>query len=115
MRTQGQILDHVKTNGCITCHQLGNKATRTIPASLGHFAIGYEAWTRRIQSGQASPRWSGNVERMGTQASLRMFGEWTDRVAARRTARHQAAAAAGRRAQRRHDGVGLVESEGLPA
>src|SRR5262245_9855714 len=31
MKTQGQFLDAVKTNGCITCHQLGNKATRTIP------------------------------------------------------------------------------------
>src|ERR1700726_4573732 len=30
MKTQEQFLDQVKTNGCYTCHQLGNKATRTI-------------------------------------------------------------------------------------
>src|SRR5262249_53765837 len=29
--SQGEWLNVVKTNGCITCHQLGNKATRTIP------------------------------------------------------------------------------------
>ena len=31
IRSQAQWLDVVKTNGCYTCHQLGNKATRTIP------------------------------------------------------------------------------------
>src|SRR6266571_3769342 len=50
MRTQAMFLDVIKTNGCVTCHQLGNKATRTIPKELGTFASGHEAWTRRIQS-----------------------------------------------------------------
>jgi hypothetical protein len=81
IKSQGQFLDVAKTNGCVGCHQLGNKATRTIPDALGKFANGYEAWTRRIQSGQASPIMVGNMERMGTQAGLKMFGEWTDRVA----------------------------------
>src|SRR5215813_9690200 len=82
MKSQGQFLDVVKTNGCVTCHQLGNKATRTIPASLGKFANGHEAWTRRIQSGQASTNMVNTIDRMGTQAALKMFGDWTDRVAA---------------------------------
>ncbi len=82
MRTQGQYLDILKTNGCVTCHQLGNKATREIPESLGKFANGYEAWTRRIQSGQASTNMVNNVDRLGTQATLKILGEWTDRVAA---------------------------------
>jgi len=82
MKSQGQFLDIVKTNGCVTCHQLGNKATRTIPTSLGKFANGHEAWTRRIQSGQASTNMVNTVDRMGTQAALKMFGDWTDRVAA---------------------------------
>src|SRR5262244_3233379 len=38
LKDQTQWLDIVKTNGCYTCHQLGNKATRTIPKELGHFA-----------------------------------------------------------------------------
>jgi hypothetical protein len=82
MKTQGQYLDVMKTNGCVTCHQLGNKATRTIPATLGTFASGHEAWTRRIQSGQASTQMVNNMERLGSQAGLKMFGEWTDRIAA---------------------------------
>ena len=82
MKTQGQFLDVLKTNGCVTCHQLGNKATRTIPTTLGKFANGHEAWTRRIQSGQASTNMVNTVDRMGTQATLKMFGDWTDRVAA---------------------------------
>src|SRR5215467_2979341 len=82
MKSQGQFLDVVKTNGCVTCHQLGNKATRTIPATLGQFASGHEAWTRRIQSGQASTNMVTTMDRMGTQAGLKMFGDWTDRVAA---------------------------------
>src|SRR5260221_2735592 len=40
IKTQGQFLDLVKTNGCVGCHQLGNKATRTIPAVLGKFSSG---------------------------------------------------------------------------
>jgi hypothetical protein len=82
VKSQGQFLDIIKTNGCVGCHQLGNKATRTIPAALGNFASGHEAWTRRIQSGQASTQMVTNAERMGTQAALRMLGDWTDRVAA---------------------------------
>src|SRR5499427_9623200 len=37
LKRQEQWLDVVKTNGCVTCHQLGNKATRTIPKQLGEF------------------------------------------------------------------------------
>src|SRR6478752_6185486 len=70
MKSQGQFLDSLKTNGCVTCHQLGNKATREIPDALGKFANGHEAWTRRIQSGQAATNMVNTIERMGTQATL---------------------------------------------
>src|SRR5581483_2853512 len=52
--SQEEWLDNLKTDGCYTCHQLGNKATRTLPAALGRFENSTAAWTRRIQSGQAS-------------------------------------------------------------
>src|SRR5262245_3118764 len=35
---------------CVGCHQLGQESTRTIPAALGEFKSGTEAWMRRIQS-----------------------------------------------------------------
>src|SRR5258708_3509941 len=37
MRNQGQWLHLVKNERCWSCHQLGDKATREIPKSLGHF------------------------------------------------------------------------------
>src|ERR1051325_1171626 len=54
LKSQGQWLDIVKTDGCYTCHQLGEASTRTIPPALGHFANAQEAWEARIQVGQAS-------------------------------------------------------------
>ena len=41
--TQLHWMDIVKTNGCYTCHQLGNKATRTISPALGEFKDSQEA------------------------------------------------------------------------
>src|SRR6516165_8776200 len=39
MRTQGEwIRNVVSTDGCTTCHQLGNRATRIIPEGIGTFA-----------------------------------------------------------------------------
>jgi len=81
MKTQNEFLNAVRTNGCVGCHQVGNNATRTIPASLGQFSSGYEAWTRRIQSGQSSHDMIYRFERLGTQRALRMMGDWTDRIA----------------------------------
>ena len=52
--TQGHWLAGVKTHGCISCHQLGNKFTRVIPKELGEFKSSLEAWQRRVLSGQAS-------------------------------------------------------------
>jgi hypothetical protein len=31
MKSQTEFLNTIRTNGCVGCHQLGNKATRTIP------------------------------------------------------------------------------------
>ena len=39
LKSQEQWLDIVKTDGCFTCHQIGDKATRTIPKELGHFRV----------------------------------------------------------------------------
>jgi hypothetical protein len=80
MKTQAQWLDVIKTNGCYTCHQLGNHATRTIPAELGDFATAEEAWQRRIQSGQAMIQMTTSLGRLGPRA-LKTFAEWTDRIA----------------------------------
>jgi len=41
MKSQSAWLAGIKTDGCVSCHQLGNKATRTIPESLGQFDSSY--------------------------------------------------------------------------
>jgi len=51
--TQSDWLKQMKNIGCIGCHQLGQESTRTIPAALGKFNSGEEAWMRRVQSGQS--------------------------------------------------------------
>ncbi len=82
LKSQAQWLDVVKTNGCYTCHQLGNKATRTIPREFGHFKTSIEAWERRIQSGQAMTQMTTNIGRLDTQRAFKLFADWTDRIAA---------------------------------
>src|SRR5881396_2529715 len=110
LKSQAQWLDVVKTNGCYTCHQLGNKATRTIPKELGHFDSSAQAWARRIVSGQAMTQMANNIRRLDPQRAYTLFAEWTDRIAAGETD-----AAAGRRAQRGRHAVGLGRPQGLPA
>src|SRR4030088_1516877 len=51
LKDQGLWLRYLKTDGCNACHQLGDKATRELPAQLGKFKTSAEAWERRIQSG----------------------------------------------------------------
>jgi hypothetical protein len=80
--SQGQWLDMTKTDGCYTCHQLGNKATRTIPKELGHFNSSVEAWARRIASGQAMTNMTNNIGRLDAPRMLGQFADWTDRIAA---------------------------------
>ncbi len=82
MKTQDHWLAGIKTDGCVSCHQLGNKATRTIEQGLGQFGSSVEAWTRRIQSGQASSTMVSNIGRLDTPRALKLFGDWTDRIAA---------------------------------
>jgi hypothetical protein len=82
LKSQAQWLDIVKTNGCYTCHQLGNKATRTIAKDFGHFKTSTEAWERRIQSGQAMTQMVNAIGRLDTQRALKLFADWTDRIAA---------------------------------
>ena len=82
LKSQEQWLDIVKTNGCYGCHAIGTKAMRTISKELGDFASSADAWQRRIQSGQALTQMTTNLGRMGNPRALKLFGDWTDRIAA---------------------------------
>ena len=115
LKSQAQWLDIVKTNGCYTCHQLGNKATRTIPKEFGHFKTSTEAWERRIQSGQAMTQMTTNIGRLDTQRALKAVRRLDRSHCRRRTAGRSPDASPRRRAQRRHHAVGLGRSQRLPA
>ena len=71
------------TKECMTCHQVGDKATREIPPetqALGPFKTSLAAWDRRTRSGPVGGWMSGVFMGMGQQRS--MYADWTDRIAA---------------------------------
>jgi hypothetical protein len=79
--TQIEWLTTIKNRNCIGCHQLGQLATRTIPAALGKFGSGEEAWMRRVQSGQAAENMVNPLAGNLGGVPFKYFGDWTDRVA----------------------------------
>lgn len=81
IKSQQQWLDIVKTDGCYTCHQLGDAATRNIEKNLGHFNSSAEAWEYRIQVGQAADNMISSINRLDTQRAFALFGDWSDRIA----------------------------------
>ena len=82
LKSQAEWVRQLKSGGCTACHQLGNKATREIPAALGTFASSAEAWHRRIQSGQAGSSMLSGATQLGGPAAMAVFADWTDRIAA---------------------------------
>jgi hypothetical protein len=80
--SQGEWLRHVKNGTCLACHQLGNKATRELPAALGTFESTAAAWERRVQSGQAGTQMLNGLNQLGARRALAMFADWTDRIKA---------------------------------
>jgi len=79
--TQLDWLRQMNNVDCIGCHQLGQKATRTIPASLGEFKSHEEAWMRRVQSGQAGEMMVNRLAGQWAGVPFKYFGDWTERVA----------------------------------
>jgi hypothetical protein len=82
MRSQGDFLRVLKSGTCFACHGLGTKGTREIPAVLGPFPNSMAAWERRLQSGQAGAQMIQGLGQLGRDRGLRMFADWTDRIAA---------------------------------
>jgi hypothetical protein len=81
IKSQGEWLTVIKTGACQSCHALGTPGTRTVSKALGEFPASAEAWQRRLRSGQASALMARDITRLDTQVALRLFGDWTDRIA----------------------------------
>jgi hypothetical protein len=79
--TQVDWLKQVKNIGCIGCHQLGQEATRAIPAAFGTFKSSDEAWMRRVQSGQSGELMVNQLAGDFGGVPFKYYGDWTDRIA----------------------------------
>src|SRR5882672_10832189 len=66
-RSQGEFLKQLKTDGCMSCHQLGTRATREIPPSLGKFDTSVAAWARRVTSGHDGSQMDQQLGQLGRQ------------------------------------------------
>jgi len=82
LTSQADWLSNIKTTGCMSCHALGTKGTRTIPKELGQFKSSKEAWSRRIASGQAMNQMIAGTNRLDVDRALSLWADWTDRIAA---------------------------------
>ena len=82
IRSQAQWLDVVKTNGCYTCHQLGNKATRTIPKEFGDIRNRTRPGRGASCPGRRRCRWPTPSAASTSPRALKLFADWTDRIAA---------------------------------
>ncbi len=80
MKTQDYWVDTVK-NACQSCHALGSENVRMPKKELGEFKTSADLWMRRIQSGQAQGNMAVSIARLGPDKGLKLFGEWTDRIA----------------------------------
>lgn len=81
VKTQPEWLNTIKTTGCMSCHALGTKGTRTMPKDFAHMKS-QEAWARRIASGQAMTQMIRVLNRLDAQVALGNWADWTDRIAA---------------------------------
>ena len=89
--TRDNWLRQMNNTDCVGCHQLGQESTRTIPAQLGQFKSGDEAWIRRISSGQAGEMMTNRIAGQFGGVPYKYFGDWTDRIAKGELPKHKPA------------------------
>ncbi len=78
LATRHEYLYNLK--GCLRCHQVGNEFTREIPD--GHdYDSTRDAWDARVRMGQRGAEMSSWMTRFGRERGLRMFADWSDRIA----------------------------------
>ena len=80
MRSQADWIDRLK-DGCQLCHQIGNEATRGLPAlDLKDFASTKAAWHHRIQASGSGPSMVSEAGRIGMEPLMELYAEWTDMI-----------------------------------
>jgi hypothetical protein len=79
LKSQDEFISIIKS--CERCHQLGTKITRTIP-DKEKFDSSEAAWAHRVTRGQRGAEMAAFLNRFGRERALKMFVDWTDRIAA---------------------------------
>jgi hypothetical protein len=79
IRSQSHWVGQFK-NGCMSCHQMGDRATREI-REHPEGATSYEAWDRRVRAGQMGGMMDSFVGGVGRRRTLQALADWTDRIA----------------------------------
>ncbi len=82
IKNQAQFLRIIKSGGCFSCHALGTQATRELPEMFKSIGTTEQAWQRRLLSGQAGGDMIRTLAGVGHERALKMFADWTDRIAA---------------------------------
>jgi hypothetical protein len=75
---------HNFKSSCNFCHQLGNPITRTLDhvfKAKPELKTSVEAWDYRLQTGVRGSGMSGAASNLNRQYALKMFADWTDRIA----------------------------------
>jgi hypothetical protein len=85
MKNQHYWIDTVK-NSCQSCHALGSKGIRTFQGEWApadnSLKTATQAWTKRLQAGQAKAFMGQTLSQLGMPKALSMFADWTNRIAA---------------------------------
>jgi hypothetical protein len=85
MKDQHYWIDTLK-NSCQSCHALGSKGIRSFQPEWGptekSTQASIQAWTKRLEAGQARTNMSVSLNRFGARKALAVFADWTDRIAA---------------------------------
>ena len=82
IKSQPDFLRTIKSGTCTACHQLGTQATRELPDLFRAINSTQDAWERRLMSGQAGANMTAGLHQLGRERTLKMFADWTDRIAA---------------------------------
>ena len=78
LRTRDEYLYNVKA--CLRCHQVGGEFTRGYPNAEEYDSTA-DAWDARVRMGQRGAEMSLWMTRFGRERGLRMFADWSDRIA----------------------------------
>jgi hypothetical protein len=83
MLSQNHWINSLKSD-CNFCHQLGNKLTRSLDhvfESKPELKTSIEAWEWRLGTGVRGTAMYSVLTRQGKDPSLKVFADWTDRIA----------------------------------